>query len=288
MPDCQHQSHGLKESGVQNQRQPNAEEREKLLDALTDCLDHMETDSDVEALERRLAELDPDDTMIEGFDVERSLDEFHQKYGTPDSPTPAQSDGTKAAQKKSPIWKRYARIAIIAAVLCSLILAAQANGFNFFQAIAQWTSAQFHLEWLIQKDADTNDTNSAQLQSLRETLDFYGISVPLIPNELPEGSELEKISTREEREYLLITADYKIPNGSMFITIRSKTEVTPFSEVEKNDEDVEIYDVGGIEHHIMTDVAMTKAVWQNGEWECRITGDLSRDELYTMIDSIYE
>ena len=59
-------------------------------------------------------------------------------------------------------------------------------------------------------------------------------------------------------------------------------------KIEKNETKVDVYSVEGIEHHILTDVTMIKAVWQNGEWEGHITGDVTREELIHMIDSIYE
>ena len=87
-------------------------------------------------------------------------------------------------------------------------------------------------------------------------------------------------------------AIYRVPNGKMYIAIRHKTEnnqeTAPFSEIEKNEDNVSLYEAGGITHHIMSDVTMNKAVWQNGEWECSITGDITRDDLTAMIDSIYE
>ena len=77
----------------------------------------------------------------------------------------------------------------------------------------------------------------------------------------------------------------------MFITIRNKTEniqdTIPFSEIEKNDEEVLSYWKNGIEHHIMVDVEQVKAIWQVQEWECYIAGNISYEELIAMIDSIY-
>ena len=292
MSDCQHQTRGLKESSVQNQRQLSTEEREKLLDAITDCLANIEKDSDIEELERYLEQLDPENELGADFDLTRSLDEFYQKYEMGSSDKSEGQSAPAAKKRNHRFFRRTARIAIIAAILCSFIVAAQASGFDILRAIAEWTSAQFHLEWTITNRPDTTQTDVTQYTSLQEALDYYGIEELLVPTALPQDSKLESISVEEEGEYLIFTAVYNLSADKMFITIRSNPltnqQSVPLSEVEKNEEDIEVYTVNGINHYIISDVSLIKVVWQNGEWECRIAGNLSTNELITMIDSIYE
>lgn len=292
MSDCQHQTRGLKESGVQNQRQLSTEEREKFLDAITDCLANIEKDSDIEGLERYLEQLDPENELGADFDLNRSLDEFYQKYGMGSSNKSEGQSASVAKKKNHRFFRRTARIAIIAAILCSFIVAAQASGLDILRAIAEWTSAQFHLEWTITNRPDTTQTDVTQYTSLQEALEYYGIEELLVPTALPQDSKLESISVEEEGEYLIFTAVYNLSADKMFITIRSNPltnqQSVPLSEVEKNEKDVEIYTVSGINHHIMSDVSLNKVVWQNSEWECCIAGNLSTEELIAMIDSIYE
>ena len=292
MSDCQHQTRGLKESNVQNQRQQSAEERERLLDAIADQLANIKTESDIEELEHRLEQYDPEHTLEADFDVEQSLKEFHTKYEITGEKVAAAGPAEVPKKKRSRFFRHTARIAIIAAVLCSFVVAAQASGLDILRAIAQWTSEQFHLEWITADTPNTSQTDTAQYTSLQDALLYYGVDLPLVPTRLPQGTVLDSVSTRDEEERLLIYAIYKVPGGEMYITIRNKSEASqemiPFSEVEKNDEDVYLHEAGGIVHHIMSDVAMNKAVWQNGEWECRIVGNVTREELIAMIDSIYD
>ena len=292
MSDCQHQTRGLKESNVQNQRQQSAEERERLLDAIADQLANIKTESDIEELEHRLEQYDPEHTLEADFDVEQSLKEFHTKYEITGEKVAAAGPAEVPKKKRSRFFRHTARIAIIAAVLCSFVVAAQASGLDILRAIAQWTSEQFHLEWITADTPNTSQTDTAQYTSLQDALLYYGVDLPLVPTSLPQGSVLESVSTRYEEGRLLFYAIYRVPNGQMYIAIRHKTEnnqeTAPFSEIEKNEDNVSLYEAGGITHHIMSDVTMNKAVWQNGEWECSITGDITRDDLTAMIDSIYE
>lgn len=287
MSDCQHQTRGLKESGVQNQRQPSAEERERLLDAITDCLENIEKDSDIEELERRLEQLDPENELSSGFDLNRSLDEFYQKYDMDSSAGTMEQSVSTTTKKNRRFFRHTARIAIIAAILCSFIVVAQASGFDILRAIAEWTSAQFHLEWVTTPEVDTTETSVRQHESLQDVLALYDVQVQLVPTVFPEGCQLENISTDEINDRLIITASYIIPDGNMFISIRNKAQTMPFSEVEKNDETVQSYWKDNIEHHIIVDVTQLKALWQNGEWECYIAGNISYEEIVAMIDSIY-
>ena len=292
MSDCQHQSCGRTKDSVQTQRQQDPEKRERLLDALTDCLADVEKESDIEELERRLTELDPDEELAENFDVEQSLDEFYRKYPVLGSEVPAEAESSPAPQKKhSRLYRNFARTAIIAAVLCGSIVAAQANGFDIFRAIAEWTSEQFHLEWSISEPSSSLQTDEQKYYSLQEVMEDYEVDIPLVPSAFPEGTELNSVSVQEEEGHLFVTAEYTIPNGYIYVALRNSSvdgqKTVPFSEIEKNETKVDVYSVEGIEHHILTDVSMNKAVWQNGEWECRITGDVTREELIQMIDSIY-
>ena len=291
MSDCQHQTRGLKQSDVQNKRQPSAEEREKILDAIADCLVNIEKDSDIKDLELCLEQLDPKNELGTDFDVNRSLDEFYQKYEVGSPNQPAVSPVPAAEHKKKRLFRHTARIAIIAATLCSFIVAAQASGLDIFRAIAEWTSEQFHLEWTITPEADTTNTSMQQLNSLHDTLILYDIQTPLAPTVFPEGCQFETISVEDLQNRLRITASYTVPSGDLFITIYHSTDTTgaiPFSDVEKNSASVEKYTSHGITHYIMEDINAIKAVWQNEKWEGRISGSVSHEELLEMIDSIYQ
>ena len=291
MSDCQHQTRGLKESGVQNQRQLSTEEREKFLDAITDCLANIEKDSDIEGLERYLEQLDPENELGADFDLNRSLDEFYQKYGMGSSNKSEGQSASVAKKKNHRFFRCTARIAIIAAILCSFVVAAQASGFDILRVIAEWTNAQFHLEWITTTKPDITQTDEVEYTSLQDTLLSYGIEIPLVPTNFPDGSELVDTSAHEETDHLLITAEYKLPAGNLYITIRNNPinsyASVPFSDIEKDASDISIYNAGGIDHHIMVDVTQLKAVWKNDDWECYIAGNISYLEMVAMIDSIY-
>lgn len=58
------------------------------------------------------------------------------------------------------------------------------------------------------------------------------------------------------------------------------------SSYEKSGEDVEIYTVGTTEYYIYTNLSMNCAIWHSENYEVNIVGNITRDELKNMLDSI--
>ena len=154
--------------------------------------------------------------------------------------------------------------------------------------IATWTSEQFHMEREEGAEPSPSGTKApVQYESLQQALDEYGVEEKLAPTQLPDQATLVSITPEEEKGALTFLAVYEVPNGVFSITIR-QTSTLPVLEIEKDATNVESYFVDGIEHHLMEDLGRQKAIWHNNGWECRINGDISRNELTAMIDSIYK
>ena len=282
MSDCRHNApdRGPDEGDVQTKRQQlDEQDRERLLDQLIDCLYSIEGDTDTSAMDRCLEELEAAGVLCEDeFDMERGLRGFHEKFGTV-------SDEKAAVQKKTQVRRPVARIAIIAAALCACFAAtAQASGFDLIGAIAKWTSEKFVFVKVDEKKTERQEELS---NSIQNELDDRGITEQLAPTWFPEGTELLDIQTRKTKDSTLISAKYILDGEKIFISIRDSIGI-PNMEIEINDPGVESYWAGGIEHHLMNDVKQKKITWRNGHWECRISGNLTRDELLLMVDSIYE
>ena len=276
---------GLPQDNVRNQRQEiSAEEREKLLDELADLIGHVRNEADLDRISRYLDRLDPEPG---GFDVEGSLEEFHREYPA----SAALSRGEPDRPKRPAVLRRLAHIAIIAALCCAALMAVvQAAGFDLWGILARWTGADFSFVRPDDPPSSASDFSSGdqyEFDSLTDALDFFDIGLPLAPTQLPEGATLNELYAVPESSSFLFYASYKLPSGTLAITLR-QVEESPFSTVETNEETVTPYIVGGIEHHIIFDVGGIKAEWYNEKWECRITGDMTYEELAAMIDSIYE
>lgn len=281
MSDCRHNAPNREPQAgdVQIQRQQLDEQtREELLDKLIDCLYSFEDESDMAALDQCLEELDAAGAKREPFDVERGLQDFRERFGDA-------LEGSAQNVKKQTRYRRpLARIAIIAAALCTFVFTAQASGLDIIGAIARWTSEQFSF---VKVNEEKDERQEQSFDSLQMIVEASGITDKLAPTRLPEGATLKELRVKEDTGIVGFFASYTLDNEDFFISIRAATDI-PHSEVEINDPNVEIYMAGGIEHHIMADVKQNKVTWTNGVWECYIAGSLTRDDLIVMIDSIYE
>lgn len=282
MADCRHDAPNREPHAgdVQTQwQQLDEQTHEERLDRLMDCLYSFDGDTDISEIDRCLEELDQAGAEGADFDVEQSLKEFHERYA------PAFESSTEANKKKPVRGRRpLARIAIIAAVLCAFMVTAQASGFDILGAIARWTSEQFAFVMI---GDEREDAPEREYDSLQVALEKSHVVEQLAPTKFPNGTELDQIMVKRKNEQLAISATYLLDGDPFYISILRITEA-PYSEVEINDPNIEVYLKGGIEHHIMTDVKQIKASWRNGDWECYIAGNLSKDDLTMMIDSIYE
>lgn len=282
MSDCRHDAPNREPyaGDVQTKwQQLDEQNHEERLDRLIDCLYSFDGDTDISEIDRCLEELDQVDAESAGFGVEQGLKELHERYA------PAFEDSAKANKKKTVRGRRpLARIAIIAAVLCAFMITAHASGFDILAAIAQWTSEQFSF---VKAGEGKDEIQNLQYASLQKALDDYGITERLSPDEFPEGTELDRLLIKRENVDLGFFATYLLDGEPFYISVR-KIDGIPYGEIEINDSGVEVYLAGDIEHYIMTDVKQIKATWSNGPWECFIAGNLAKEDLRMMIDSIYE
>lgn len=288
MSDCLHESckDGQKQGEVQNQGQQNRKDREELVDDLADCLAQLQDDSDIERIDRILEELEQMGPARPDFDTEQSLARFYQKYGEFFSAQPSAEKVKKPKRRKN--LRRIARIAAIIAVLLVVSLgAAQAAGFNILGIFPWWNGERFHFTQEEDNVPQMLDSlPDIEFESLQAALDAYDIDIPLAPSDLPDEAELQTLFVDEHKGQLVFSAGYNLPDGELFITIK-QTAGVPYFEVEKKEDDAEIYTVDGVEHLIMDDIGRQKAVWYNGMWEENIIGDVAREDLIAMIDSIY-
>lgn len=276
MSDCRHNAPGreFKTGDVQIQRhQLDEQSSEDTVSKLVDYLYGSDGKVDIEAIDRYLEELDQAEEAPDEFDVEKGLQQFHQRFDY-------RLEEVKPARKRRPL----ARIAIIAAALCTFIFTAQASGWDILGAIAKWTSEQFAFTRTGEIRGEQQDDTT--YESLQEALEFEGVLEKVCPTKFPDGTKISAVQVRKDTGNLMFSATYHVSGKKFYISIRKIAE-TPYLEVEINNPNVESYLAGGVKHYIMNDLRQKKVSWTTGAWECYILGDLYRSDLLVMIDSIY-
>lgn len=273
----------------------------QLADGILDWLGSVDpadfSQADLDKLDGMLAGLEaagPD----EGTDPKEALAEFHRKYAPLFEEAPAELPAQTSPDilsKKPSRFRLGRRIAVLAAavvVLLGCMATTQAFSLSFFDFIGRWTSEIFQTQKddvpyaTIQK-VPLAEGETAAYDSLQEAVDAFGITAPLVPQWIPERFILESVHASVNSYGVSIWAEYK-ENDKYLQIYYCETDIFDSNSVEKDDDTVKSYKINKITHYLMSDSGRQKSVWQSGDIECQIFGNISESEITKIIDSIYE
>lgn len=274
----------------------NNQDIERLRDELTDLLYGTEGDNfDNSRLEVILDALEQESPTPDISDDAESLAAFHEKYAPVFAAVEA--DVQSAAMIDPSVHKKQSlkilrRILALTAVLI-LLLATIAHAFGFgglVKMFSRWTSELFQADSESVPHATITKQPlevgaEAEYDTLEDALNAFGIHCQLVPQWFPDGFELEKVTAHRASSGINIFADYVSDGKYIYIRYR---EITPdASNIEKDDAQVTVHTRGKIDYYIMPNNTKYKAHWENGELNCSIIGDVSREQMVKIIESIY-
>lgn len=196
-------------------------------------------------------------------------------------------------EKKKITRNTFSRtIGVVAAIIAIVFIGtmtAYALGFDLWGAVAAWTKDTFgFVDVYYDGEEDNTSTNTdSEYYSMQDALDGYGVTETLAPTWIPAGYYPTSTEVTDSPLKIFFTAVYTDDNEELIIKISSFSSGAA-STFEKDDEAVDIYEINGVTHYIMSNNGRIKAIWMNGNNECSITGNITRDEIIRMIDSIYE
>lgn len=95
------------------------------------------------------------------------------------------------------------------------------------------------------------------------------------------------VSKSEHGNFVKFCAVYQGRDHYLILQIRQISEVNTES-FEKDSYDVGEYVKDGIRHYFYTNMGSNCVTWFNGNLECSIGTDISKDDLIAVVDSIYE
>lgn len=266
--------------------------REEVRQLEDDFFDWLET-ADAEELESGtldgfLEELERVDPLPGGFDPERSLAGFHEKYAAFLEP---QSRGRR--QNRMP-RRAFWAVAAVIAVLASMVTV-QAFGVDIFGFFGWWTDEQFTFTGSADKagyqEKDRNypfeEGETAEFSSLDEALEAFRINLPLVPHWFPERfGELEVTGSVMPSGMLIFASSGE---GEQFLTVEYSEfgEDGPAVVVEKDKNETIVYETNGMRHYIVTDHGDCRAAWTVDNILCIICAPITVEEMERIIGSIY-
>ena len=273
---------------------PNTDSTDRLTDELIDLLDNAsETEFDGERFDSLLGALDKDDPLPDpdAFDAKKGLERFYERH--PDVfDADRESAATSSISSSRPNHRRLPKLLLIAAVLVLLVASsAQAFHFNVFDLFARWTSEIFHLDNRPAAVAQVTRNPLAKNEertydSVEDMLSEFGITAPLFPTWVPEQVSDPEISATYTNPGLRLYISYG-DNESFLMIKANQIHPTNAKDIEKDPSVTVSKKINSTNYYFMSDVdGAEKVIWQNGEFECRITGTVTRDEMEQIISSI--
>lgn len=266
--------------------------REEVRQLEDDFFDWLET-ADAEELESGtldgfLEELERVDPLPGGFDPERSLADFHEKYAALLEP---QSRGRRQNRMSR---RAFWAVAAVIAVLASMVTV-QAFGVVIFGFFGRWTDEQFTFTGSANKagyqEKDRNypfaEGETAEFSTLDEALEAFRINLPLVPHWFPERfGELEVTGSVMPSGMLIFASSGE---GEQFLTVEYSEfgEDGPAVVVEKDKNETIVYETNGMRHYIVTDHGDCRAAWTVDNILCIICAPITVEEMERIIGSIY-
>lgn len=228
-----------------------------------------------------------------GKDAGEAFETFKEHYMPDDStadteqvPSKARVINMKSTKRLRPWLSRLVATAAILALILVSSITAHAIGIDIWDIVVKWTQETFHLSTSNQSEISApvaDDTR--EFCSLQDALYHKKITASLVPTWIPTGYSLVDIEIYESPMQLMFLAIYQYEDNALKIQVKKYIESDP-EQIEQSASLIEEYEANGIVYYIFSDYGDLQAVWINGDYECYISGQLSIEEIKSMIDSI--
>ena len=218
----------------------------------------------------------------------RSDEEAYAEFCKHYMPKENKSSHPKVITFPNRVFKMVAAVLAIVFVLAvGTTLTAKAFHLDIWSKFANWTKEVFQFADSTQGTTSANPEKeyNAELKSLQDALNDNAVTEKLVPTWMPNGYMSKDLKILSTPRALTINAVYEKNESELIIKIHHKIG-SPANQVETSDDLIEIYTANGIDYYIFSNNAKLQAVWVIGEFECLIIGQITIDEMKTMINSI--
>ena len=195
---------------------------------------------------------------------------------------------------KQSIHKRrwFAGIAAAAAVICIVIISVSptVRATSFWDVLFRWTSSVFEF-FTPEQDASNPpveiyfETDNPGLQRLYDKVTELGVTEPVVPMWLPDGFVLTEMQEMPMAGGTKIFCKLENRNNLVLITYRISTDIS--AKVEKEEAGIEVFEAGEKCHFIVENIDTLSVVWTVEGVECVMNTDIQKEDIYSIIKSIY-
>lgn len=187
--------------------------------------------------------------------------------------------------------RMWIHLCVIAAALCLILTAIpRASGesllVEFFQKVRADVVAFFHPNDKDNRLITDYKIEHPGLEELRQTVENYGVTVPVVPTWIPEEYELIELKTESGPSKTRIVARFETDNQTVAfyydIYAHSVTH-----EFQKDESEYQKFEAASIIHKIYTNNGKQFALWDRDNVKCSIVVDCQEENLTKILDSIY-
>ena len=265
---------------------------QELLDELAQTIKWSDQEVDLDAIDAYLQVLEEKDPMPEQKKPEEALAAFKAKHALllkkvskkhthgKTTPAPRQNNNHR-------ISRGLVAAVLAAALSCTVI--ASASGFDVFESIARWTRDIFHFSSVHSTETQSSPV-SVTYSTLSEALEAKAIDPSILPTWYPSEYQCTEVYCRVLLYSTKIRAQYSNGESEYSITIHRFTTALKASKafLEKDSGEFDVRNINGIDYYILSNVDNRNVTWTVDNLQVVISGDLSDDEINSMIDSINE
>lgn len=195
---------------------------------------------------------------------------------------------------KQSIHKRkwLSGIAAVAAVACIVVmtLPRTVGAESLFDVLVRWTSSVFEF-FTPEQDASNPpveivfETDNPGLQQLYNKVTELGVTELVVPMWLPAGFELLELQVSPAPGGTRVHGEFK--NGDNDISITYRISADTSVKFEKAETGIEVFEAGQANHFIMDNTEYFSVTWSVDGVECLLNTNIAKEDLYTIIKSIY-
>ncbi len=270
--------HGAKADTLDPDTMSNTE----LLQQIEILMDAPAETMDTDLIELYLSKLQERTPVMEDYDADAQWKELM------DRPLPpAEEHKTAKSQTAHPRPRRVLKWVYTGlAAMLALVITTSAFGTNPIQSVLDWANDAIQVYTNPSGIMELRDP-SKEYQSLEEALEDNGIDSSSCPTWVPQDYQLSDVISENFGDMTRYSALYNSSRGELTILIvQTKDMILSFSD--EKESGGYIYPNNGVEYYIVSNTETNKAGWQFGGCSYSINGNISEDELITMIDSIHK
>lgn len=218
-----------------------------------------------------------------GKTAQEAYASFRQNY-LPEEPDPAASEtAEESVPRRRVLLRRLTAAAAAVAIVLLCSATASALGGDVWGAVIRWTQETFYFSQgeACQVCAPTPN-EELEYATFQEALICNNVDPDIVPAQLLEGYQLTDIMVEQTPLQTLYTAWYSNGEKTIKITVRKVISGDP----DQFEAGKPYTGANGTEYFVYEDNSQLRAVWQAGDYECYISGELRMEELTAMLDTI--